>query len=184
MKGINFRSIFSIPNLISYSRILFGLMMLVMWHYEFSNLSILFVGIPAGFTDFLDGFIARKLGLTSRVGELVDPLCDKFLMACAGLIVFEEIGYLTAWITIILEGIFTIGPIFGAIFTKESLASLLPGKIKFNFQCLGILLIFLGQPELGNYSLISAIPFAIITLFMVLAKIIMVVVKYFGRTKQ
>ena len=35
----------------------------------------------AGFTDLLDGFIARRFHMRSRLGSMLDPLADKFLMA-------------------------------------------------------------------------------------------------------
>ena len=37
----------------------------------------------ASFTDFLDGSIARKRGLVTPFGQLMDPLADKVLMAAA-----------------------------------------------------------------------------------------------------
>lgn len=37
--------------------------------------------LVAGFTDFLDGFLARRLHMRSRLGSMLDPLADKFLMA-------------------------------------------------------------------------------------------------------
>ncbi len=37
----------------------------------------------AGITDTLDGYYARKLGLTSRLGAFLDPVADKLIVACA-----------------------------------------------------------------------------------------------------
>lgn len=45
----------------------------------------------AALTDFLDGFIARKLGQTSRLGTLLDPITDKlFVGAALALFFYEE----------------------------------------------------------------------------------------------
>ena len=57
--------------------------------------------VAASFTDFLDGFIARKYHLVTNFGKFMDPLADK-LLVCSALICFVENGELAAWIVIII----------------------------------------------------------------------------------
>lgn len=52
----------------------------------------------AGFTDWLDGMLARKLGQTSRFGAFIDPVADKVLVATALILITEH--YHSIWITI------------------------------------------------------------------------------------
>ncbi|GAB7219964.1 CDP-diacylglycerol--glycerol-3-phosphate 3-phosphatidyltransferase [Vibrio comitans] len=52
----------------------------------------------AGFTDWLDGVAARKLGQTSRFGAFLDPVADKVMVATALLLIAEH--YNTIWITV------------------------------------------------------------------------------------
>lgn len=68
-----------IPNLISMARIL--LVFPVIWlllHKNYQSAMLLF--FVAGVSDALDGFLARQFHWQSRLGGLLDPLADKFLL--------------------------------------------------------------------------------------------------------
>lgn len=74
----------------------------------------------AGLTDALDGRIARKYNMTSKVGAALDPLADK-LMTFAVLISFTSIDLIPHWVVFIL-GIKEILMILGGLilyFFKE-----------------------------------------------------------------
>lgn len=43
----------------------------------------------AGFTDWLDGYLARRLGLTSRFGAFLDPVADKLMVTTALVLVVQ-----------------------------------------------------------------------------------------------
>src|SRR5258706_1669871 len=46
--------------------------------------------VAAALSDFADGFVARRLG-GSRLGAFLDPVADKFFMACAfGVVLFSD----------------------------------------------------------------------------------------------
>jgi len=72
--------VFTIPNLLSFFRIL--LVPIFLWsllnHRSFLALIIFFI---AGFTDLLDGFAARVWHQRSKLGVFLDPAGDKLLMA-------------------------------------------------------------------------------------------------------
>ncbi|HET6272632.1 MAG TPA: CDP-diacylglycerol--glycerol-3-phosphate 3-phosphatidyltransferase [Bacteroidota bacterium] len=54
------------------------------------------VFIVAALTDWYDGWIARKMGYTSRWGKFLDPLADKILSSAA-LLVYVGLGLVDAW---------------------------------------------------------------------------------------
>lgn len=55
----------------------------------------------AGFTDYLDGKIARRYNLTSRLGELLDPAADR-LYILATLAVLTDRSIIPLWLTVVL----------------------------------------------------------------------------------
>ena len=55
----------------------------------------------AAITDFIDGYLARRMGLTSVLGKFLDPLADK-LIVLATLVLMVEMGRVPAWAVIII----------------------------------------------------------------------------------
>jgi len=104
----------------------------------------------ASFTDFLDGYIARKYNLVSNFGKLMDPLADKLLVASA-MIVMVQTGDLAAWIVIlILAREFAITALRSLAASEGSVvAASNLGKIKTNFQMFGLILLILKPFVIG-----------------------------------
>ena len=70
----------NVPNFISIVRIL--LLPFFIYYFQKGNW-LVSAGILAlsGFTDFLDGFIARKFGKITELGKILDPIADKLTQA-------------------------------------------------------------------------------------------------------
>ena len=74
------KQIVSIPNLMGYFRIL--LIPVIVWRYLTADsigdyrIAAVIIGI-SGITDFLDGFVARKFHMVTKLGKAVDPIADK-----------------------------------------------------------------------------------------------------------
>ena len=53
------------------------------------------------FTDFLDGYVARKYHQVTDFGKFVDPLADKLLI-CAAMVIFIDRGLMFGWMVFII----------------------------------------------------------------------------------
>lgn len=100
----------NLPNKITVARILLIPIMIIIPFFNiqgmignvtYSNLIILAIFLIASFTDFLDGYLARKNNLVTTFGKFLDPIADKLLVLSA-LIMLVEIGQIPGWIPIII----------------------------------------------------------------------------------
>lgn len=100
----------------------------------------------AAFTDFLDGYLARRRGQITNLGKLLDPVADKLLVA-SGLILLVQVQQIAVWLAIVMIARELIVTGARAVAAKEGL--IVPadslGKFKVVGQIGGILcLIFQG----------------------------------------
>lgn len=90
----------NLPNKITLFRVLlipvFAVLML-MPDIPYYNFIALVVYSIACFTDFLDGYLARKYNLVTNFGKFMDPLADKVLVSTA-MILLVECGMLPGWV--------------------------------------------------------------------------------------
>ena len=114
--------------------------------------------IVAAFTDMLDGILARKLGLITDFGKLMDPLADKVLM-CSTFILLVELDQLRAWVVAIIltreflvTGLRLLASSKGQVLAADSL-----GKWKTILQMVTAiyLLVFLAAREGGLFGLLA-----------------------------
>jgi len=75
----NLKRIWTIPNIITMSRIVLTPMITSFIVAKNYPLAIAAIGI-AGISDFVDGYIARKFNQKSNLGSLLDPIADKVLL--------------------------------------------------------------------------------------------------------
>jgi cardiolipin synthase len=88
--------VLNIPNLLSFLRI--ALVPVFLWLLlEELFLAAITVLAVAGLTDFLDGFLARKLNQTTKLGKMLDPVADR-LYIFATLLALSATGYVPWWL--------------------------------------------------------------------------------------
>ncbi len=90
----------NIPNLITLAR-LFAVPLLV-WLIIHGEIAAAFwVFVLAGVSDALDGFIAKRFGLITKLGTYLDPVADKALLVSA-YITLGQAGHINAWLVILV----------------------------------------------------------------------------------
>ena len=141
----------NISNLLTLSRVfaLFVIAAILVADFEWAATLCFFLFIAATITDWLDGYMARKLNLESDFGKFMDALADKILII--GIFVcFLALGYLPQWaifpVLIIISREFIItGLRLIAASKGRVLAAERAGKIKTVIQIIAAAFIILTQ---------------------------------------
>ena len=110
----------------------------------------------ASITDFLDGFVARRLNKITKFGIIFDPIADKFLIVAA-LFVLVDMGRLPSWIAIIITvREFLVTGLRVVALSKDIIISAeIGGKLKTTTQITAILCLILGD-SIFNVNLFDA----------------------------
>jgi cardiolipin synthase len=89
-----------LPNLLTFFRLLLlppVVLLLLNHRYD----AALLVFAVAGFSDALDGYLAKRYHWTSRLGALLDPLADK-LMLVSGFVTLAWLGLIPPWLVVLI----------------------------------------------------------------------------------
>lgn len=140
---------YNIPNIITYFRIAL-IPCLVMIFYlpetyleaQQKNIWATAIFILAAISDWLDGYLARKLDQTSKFGAFIDPVADK-LIVIAALLLLVELGRVHSMIALVIIGrefaISALREWMATIGKPGGIAVAYIGKLKTGFQMAAII---------------------------------------------
>jgi len=146
----------NLPTLFTWARILaipliVGVFYLP-WPLPERNLLACVLFAVVALTDWLDGWLARRMNLTSSFGAFLDPVADKFLV-CASLLILLEMGRVSAIVALIIIGreiaISALREWMAQIGASRSVAVHMVGKLKTAAQMAAIMLLLYDAPLLG-----------------------------------
>ena len=93
----------NLPNAITLSRLVLTAVFVAGTAFEtaLGHWIALISFVIAAISDFVDGWLARKLGLVTPMGKLLDPLADKILVGAAFVYLSAE-GFCPVWVTVMI----------------------------------------------------------------------------------
>lgn len=136
---------FNLPTLLTWARIVAIPLIVGVFYLDVSeparNVIATVLFIVVALTDWADGYLARKLNMTSSFGAFLDPVADKFLV-CAALLVLVHLGRLHALIALVIIGreiaISALREWMAQIGASRSVAVHMAGKLKTAVQMVAI----------------------------------------------
>ncbi|HOO25502.1 MAG TPA: CDP-alcohol phosphatidyltransferase family protein [Clostridiales bacterium] len=159
MKGL-FKGCWTIPNLLTFIRILL-LPLFVYFFYQEKVLLAVLILFFSGLTDTLDGKIARRFNQISELGKILDPVADKLTQITIAVMLFlefrkasNEIIRAFSWIFIfflVKEAVMVLGGSLMLLVGIRPGAAEIYGKIATFFFYGSMLLIISFGPEIGAF---------------------------------
>ncbi len=151
----------NLPNALTVGRILLVPLLVTVLFTKMEGKEWIGLGLflAAALTDFLDGFLARRWGRVTRLGQILDPAADKILIASAFISLVElDAKVVPAWmVALILAREFAVGALRNVAATE---GVVIPagwsGKIKTGAQIVAVSLLIIHN-ELGEFSHLSRI---------------------------
>ena len=165
-----------LPNLLSIFRMIAFLPVIILFSSEY-YLSSFFLFTAAAWSDFLDGFLARRYNISSNLGSLLDLLADKVLVS--SILIFlvfytGNIFLLILTITIIVREISISSLRLFLVSNGVEISNITPdkyGKLKTFLQMFSLSL-FLIYPLFGNIFFINVLFLLFISTFFSIASFI------------
>jgi len=146
----------SLPNLLTLSRIFaIPLLVALLWwpHWQTGYLIAFVLYCLMGITDYFDGYLARAQGAVSRLGQFLDPIADKIMVA-AVILVLTAKGmihgiHVIAALVILLREIAVSGlrEFLAGLRVSVPVSQLAKWKTTFQLVALGSLILMGGAPD-------------------------------------
>jgi CDP-diacylglycerol--glycerol-3-phosphate 3-phosphatidyltransferase len=152
----------SLPNILTLLRIVL-IPFFVLFFYidvENNNLITTILFAMAAFTDWLDGYLARKMEVTSAFGAFLDPVADKLMVATALILIVDNnpTPYSGIWIAlpaaVIVGREITISALrewMAEVGASSRVAVSMLGKVKTTAQMFALVLLIYGEP-MGGFN--------------------------------
>ena len=145
MRGHNAPMFLTVPTLLTWARIVAIPLIVGIFYLPLEapvrNLTATVLFVAVALTDWLDGYLARRLNQSSAFGAFLDPVADKFLV-CAALLILLQLDRVNAFVALIIVGreiaISALREWMAQIGASRSVAVHMLGKLKTTVQMVAI----------------------------------------------
>lgn len=178
-------SLTSLPNLLTLMRIILIPVFIIVFYFPFKWSHGLAASIfaLASFTDWLDGYFARRLKQISPFGGFLDPVADKLLVACALLLLVgaKEMNYITLPALVIVGREIVISALrewMAEIGKRASVTVSFVAKIKTMMQMFAIFLLIAFTPQQSWWGVVGFILLYIAAILTIWSMIIYLIIAW------
>jgi len=136
----------NLPNVITVARLILAVVMFALIDAQVW-LAACAVFLVAASTDFVDGYIARRYGLVTVVGRILDPFVDKVIIGGAFIFLAARPGsHVHPWVAVIVIGREMFITSLRSFLESEGkdFSAVLSGKIKMVVQCAAVALVLIN----------------------------------------
>ena len=145
----------SIPNMVTSVRIVFIPVLVIVFYFfplDWRYIASASVFTVAAISDWLDGYLARKLGQMTPFGAFLDPVADKLIIATALVLLVEvHASAILAVPAIVIVGreivVSALREWMAQYSQMRSVVVSALGKVKTTFQMIAIILLLAGGPD-------------------------------------
>ena len=149
--------IFTLPNLLSFIRFCMIPAFLVLLLNGYNLIATILFAVAAS-TDWIDGQVARRTNSVSKLGQLLDPFVDRFLMI-SGVVGLLLVGRLPLWVVlvVVLRDVFMLaGGSYLLSRWKVRVPVIYAGKVATTLLYIGFAGVLLNMPLLPGLGLTDA----------------------------
>lgn len=180
-----------VPNLLTLLRIILIPVLVVIYYLPFHWSKVAAAGIfaAASFTDWLDGYLARKLSMMSPFGAFLDPVADKLLVSTILLLLVssKHIHYITIPAMVIVGREIVISALrewMAEIGKRASIAVGYIGKIKTFSQMTALFLLLAFNPQSSWWGVIGFILLYVSAILTIWSMVIYLMITWPELTKK
>jgi cardiolipin synthase len=126
---LKFKDLFLLPNLITLSRLIIVIYLFTTFYpYEFNYITLIILIAAIGLSDSLDGIVARRFNLVSKLGIVLDPFTDRVVFLLLLIWIRELIPLYFLYGIIIRETLILIGSVY-VLITQKTVKVSNKGKV-------------------------------------------------------
>jgi CDP-diacylglycerol--glycerol-3-phosphate 3-phosphatidyltransferase len=181
----------SLPNLLTLLRIVLIPVFIVVFYLPFpgAHYAAAIIFATASFTDWLDGYLARKLKQMSPFGAFLDPVADKLLVATSLLLLVgaKDLDYITLPAIVIVGREIVISALrewMAEVGSRASVTVSYIGKVKTFVQMLALVLLVAFYPSTSYWGVLGFILLYVAAILTIWSMVIYIMIAWPQLTKK